>query len=142
MIDDVEVNILKSSLVFWNHLSDAQRKILVDDARVFRHAAGSQLHFGENDCIGVLIVKEGTLRTSMLSDSGKDVTLYRLNKWDLCVLSAWFPMPKNTKPRELYDHEVFMVFPRGFEPPAHSLGNCCSILLSYGNKLFTLTILL
>ncbi len=26
-----------------------------------------------------------------------------------------------------------MAFPRGLEPPTHSLGNCCSILMSYGN---------
>ncbi len=26
-----------------------------------------------------------------------------------------------------------MAFPRGFEPPTCSLGNCRSILLSYGN---------
>ena len=26
-----------------------------------------------------------------------------------------------------------MASPRGLEPPAHSLGNCCSILMSYGD---------
>lgn len=36
----------------------------------------------------MLIIKKGALRTYMLSESGKDITLYRLNEGHLCVLSA------------------------------------------------------
>ena len=28
----------------------------------------------------------------------------------------------------------YLVLPSGFEPPTSSLGNCCSILLSYGSN--------
>jgi CRP/FNR family transcriptional regulator len=36
----------------------------------------------------VLIVKSGELRTYMLSEDGRDITLYRLGKGDVCILSA------------------------------------------------------
>lgn len=37
---------------------------------------------------------------------------------------------------------LFMVYPRGVEPPARGLGNHCSILLSYEYTLLYLNILL
>ena len=39
-------------------------------------------------CIGILVVIKGCLRTYIVSDEGKEVTLYRLNANDVCVLSA------------------------------------------------------
>ena len=41
-----------------------------------------------NECSGVIFVCSGSLRLSMLSDEGKDITLYRLHKGDMCMLSA------------------------------------------------------
>ncbi|MBP1744587.1 MAG: Crp family transcriptional regulator [Firmicutes bacterium] len=88
MIEKTEIDVLKRSLDFWERLTPLQRKILTEDARAYSYEAGNALHFGEHDCIGVLIVISGTLRTYMLSEEGKEVTLYRLNKGDVCVLSA------------------------------------------------------
>ena len=46
------------------------------------------MHSAENDCIGVLLVKSGELRTYILSEGGKEATLYRLNAGEVCILSA------------------------------------------------------
>lgn len=88
MIEQTELDVLKRSLGFWKQLTPLQRKTLKMDARAYSYKAGNALHLGENDCIGVIIVVSGTLRTYMLSDEGKEVTLYRLNQGDVCVLSA------------------------------------------------------
>lgn len=40
------------------------------------------------DCTGLLLVKSGQLRTYILSDEGREITLYRLFDMDMCLLSA------------------------------------------------------
>lgn len=46
------------------------------------------MHNALNDCIGMLLVVSGELRTYLLSDTGKEFTLFRLGKGEVCVLTA------------------------------------------------------
>ena len=56
---------------------------------MFRTAKkGAVLYNGEADCTGLLLVKTGQLRAYILSDEGREVTLYRLFDRDLCLFSA------------------------------------------------------
>ena len=50
--------------------------------------ARENVHGGENDCVGVIIVKSGGLRSYILSEDGREITLYRLFSGDICILSA------------------------------------------------------
>lgn len=49
---------------------------------------GKVLHRGYLDCTGLYIIKQGQLRVYMISDQGKEITLYRLFERDICLLSA------------------------------------------------------
>ena len=40
------------------------------------------------DCTGLLVVESGQLRAYILSDEGREITLYRLFDRDICLLSA------------------------------------------------------
>ena len=40
------------------------------------------------DCTGLLLVKSGQLRAYILSDEGREITLYRLFDRDICLFSA------------------------------------------------------
>lgn len=46
------------------------------------------LHRGGADCAGLLLVKSGQLRAYILSEEGREITLYRLFDMDLCLFSA------------------------------------------------------
>ncbi|MCX7658116.1 MAG: Crp/Fnr family transcriptional regulator, partial [Oscillospiraceae bacterium] len=46
------------------------------------------IHSPESDCIGAFLVKEGEIRVYMLSEDGREITLYRLGKGEVCMLSA------------------------------------------------------
>ena len=46
------------------------------------------LHNGSADCTGLLVVKSGQLRAYILSDEGREITIYRLFDRDICLLSA------------------------------------------------------
>lgn len=48
---------------------------------------GKNVHDG-GECSGVILVRSGSLRVYMMSENGKDITLYRLHKGDMCMLSA------------------------------------------------------
>lgn len=72
----------------WAHLSDEEREGVLADTTLMRYSKGTCIHSGDNDCKGMLIVKKGMLRTYMLSENGKEITLFRQNKGDICILSA------------------------------------------------------
>lgn len=72
---------------FWNGLAENDRQFLIDHASRVTYPKGTTLHDG-NECTGVILVRSGCLRLYILSEEGKDITLYRLEKGDMCMLSA------------------------------------------------------
>lgn len=81
-------DIFKSYFSFWDKLSENEKELLTENSSFLKYEKGTNIHNGENTCIGVMLVKSGTLRTYMLSEEGKEITLYRLYEGDLCILSA------------------------------------------------------
>ncbi len=54
-----------------------------------RHApAGTLLHGGGRECVGLLAVQSGRLRAYILSGDGREITLYRLVSRYVCLFSA------------------------------------------------------
>lgn len=80
--------LLSEKLPFWNKLSEAEIEILVSGTKPVLYKQGDNIHRPSNECVGVLLVKSGELRTYILSESGKEVTLFRLGEGDACILSA------------------------------------------------------
>jgi len=72
----------------WNDLNIAQKKIISDNLITRDVKKGTIIHNGNLDCTGLLLVKSGQLRTYILSDEGREITLYRLFDMDICLLSA------------------------------------------------------
>ena len=79
---------VRSMLPFWSKLSDTQAEILSRQMKTVTYQAGETVHSGVNDCVGVLLVKSGELRAYILSDEGKEITLFRMSGGEVCVLSA------------------------------------------------------
>ena len=72
----------------WNKLTDDQRQRITQ--RVVRREVkkGTLLHDGSNECTGLLLVRSGQLRAYILSDEGREITIYRLFDRDMCLFSA------------------------------------------------------
>lgn len=79
---------LEGGLPFWKKLDDAQRARLRETVTARRYERGETMHAGSEDCAGLFLVKEGQVRVYILSDGGKEITLYRLFPWDICIFSA------------------------------------------------------
>ena len=79
---------LDAYLPFWKHLSVVQQQRLLETAVLREMPKGTMLHSGAGDCMGLLVVQSGMLRAYLLSDEGREITLYRLFPYDICLLSA------------------------------------------------------
>ncbi|HWP80986.1 MAG TPA: Crp/Fnr family transcriptional regulator [Candidatus Acidoferrum sp.] len=79
---------LDSYFPIWQKLTAAQRELLLSTATQRSVPAGTLLHSGSADCIGLFVIRSGQLRAFVLSDEGKEVTLYRLFERDICLFSA------------------------------------------------------
>ena len=80
-------NIYKENFPFWEKISDADREYIYRNSHMITYPKGRNIHNGE-ECSGVIFVRSGSLRLYMMSDEGKEITLYRLHRGDLCMLSA------------------------------------------------------
>ena len=79
---------LETYFPVWNKLTPAQQSRLRGAAVARRVEKGTVLHNGSMDCTGLLVVKSGQLRAFILSDEGREITLYRLFDRDICLFSA------------------------------------------------------
>ncbi len=88
MLKQEELSFLGDSLPFWGRITEEQRQLLKESATSRIYRAGESLHNGSADCIGFLLVKSGQVRVYIVSESGKEITLYRLFERDVCMFSA------------------------------------------------------
>lgn len=79
---------LENTFTFWEQLSEPEKLKLEENSYPFRYKRGETIHGGEQDCVGILLVRSGGIRTYILSEDGREVTLYRLSAGDVCVLSS------------------------------------------------------
>lgn len=72
----------------WNKLTTIQKQKISGSAVERTVKKGTMLHNGSMDCTGLLIVRHGQLRAYILSDAGREISLYRLFDLDICLFSA------------------------------------------------------
>ena len=72
----------------WDKLTDGDREKLERTAVSRSVPAGTLIYGGEQDCLGLIVVRSGQLRAYILSDEGREITIYRLFEMDVCLLSA------------------------------------------------------
>ena len=78
----------QSCFPVWETLTDAQRTCILSGLAERTVGKGTVLHNGSADCTGLLVVKSGQLRAYILSDEGREITIYRLFDRDICLFSA------------------------------------------------------
>ena len=72
----------------WEKLTFVQQQQLKASAISRTVKKGTVLHNGNLDCTGLLLIRHGQLRSYILSDEGREITLYRLFDRDICLFSA------------------------------------------------------
>lgn len=80
--------LLPSAFPFWDKLDEREKTEFLAHAALNTYAKGSPVHNAELECIGILYVKKGGLRVYMMSEDGREITLYRIGSGEICILSA------------------------------------------------------
>lgn len=88
MLSKSDLDYIPQVMTFWEQLNDEEKEFVLTNMTPTHYYKGTTIHNGEQDCVGVLLIKTGELRVYMLSEEGKEITLYRLRDGDMCILSA------------------------------------------------------
>ena len=83
-----DIKTVLTELPFWDKLTGTEKENIESHAYI-RHYEKDSVIIGNGDsCLGMIHVLSGTVRVFLLSEEGREITLYRLEKDDSCVLSA------------------------------------------------------
>lgn len=88
MIDNTNILEMKKALPFWKHLKEDERELLSKNSSKVCFQKEESIHRNEEKCAGMIIVLSGQIRAFILSEDGRDITLYRLRNGEVCILSA------------------------------------------------------
>ena len=78
----------ESLFPIWDRLTPQQQTRLKETVVPRTLGKGAVLHNGSVDCAGLVLIQSGQLRAYILSEDGREITLYRLFDQDICLLSA------------------------------------------------------
>ena len=78
----------QSYFPIWDKLNKAEQVRITDNLITRRVTKGTVIHNGSMECTGLLLIKTGQLRAYILSDEGREITIYRLFDRDMCLFSA------------------------------------------------------
>ena len=79
--------VYKEIFPFWDEIAADAQAYICRHSVAMTYLKGTTIHDG-SECSGVFLIRSGCLRVYILSEKGKDITLYRLYPGDMCMLSA------------------------------------------------------
>ena len=77
----------------WDKLTPVQQERVLGAVDNIKAKQGTLLHSNSEECLGLLLVRSGQLRAYILSEEGREITIYRLFEHDVCLLSTSCVMP-------------------------------------------------
>lgn len=75
-------------LPFWAHLSSDERTLVLGQAALRTFDAGQLIGGSDSSCTGMFLIVQGGVRVSLLSEEGKEITLFRIGCGECCVTTA------------------------------------------------------
>lgn len=88
MLNKFDIDFLEKHTQFYSKLTKEDKELFNSKAILIKYSKDNSLNFSDRDCNGFITVVSGTLRAFLTSDEGKEITLYKLQKSDSCILSA------------------------------------------------------
>lgn len=113
-VTESDLKFMKEVLPFWEKITRKEQTRLEQAVTVRTYRQGENLHRGSEKCTGLIIVKSGQIRAFIVSDTGKEITLYRLLERDTCIFSAACVLKNINFDVELeaeHDSEILLVPP-------------------------------
>ncbi|MBQ8145019.1 MAG: Crp/Fnr family transcriptional regulator [Butyricicoccus sp.] len=80
-------------LPIWDKLTPEQQEKVAEVIEYRKVRKGTCIHDSSEVCLGLVLVRAGQLRTYILSEDGREITLNRMFEYDVSLLSASCVMP-------------------------------------------------
>jgi CRP/FNR family transcriptional regulator len=79
---------ISQAFPFLKHAEEEVRKRLLAHAAIMRIPKGKIIFLEGDECSQLALILSGTVRVYKIAESGREITLYRLEKGESCVLTA------------------------------------------------------
>ncbi len=76
------------TLGFWKDLTETQKNTLLQSIVKKQFTCGESMRSSSDNCSGLFLIQSGQVRAYIISEGGKEITLYRLFDRDVCIFSA------------------------------------------------------
>ena len=73
---------------FWEKLTQEQKQFLKERVKWNQYQEGQFVTGTGSDCLGMFLVQRGTMRVYLLSEEGKEATVFRIHEGELCMMSG------------------------------------------------------
>ena len=83
-----EIKEYLKTLPIWNDLTKDEKDKIFKFTQIKEYEKGNIIHSRDHECLGLIKVLSGDVRVFMMSDEGREITLYQMKSDDLDVLSA------------------------------------------------------
>jgi CRP/FNR family transcriptional regulator len=88
MLNEKDLKYIEEHVEFWDKLTDTEKQLCINNFTVVNYKKGVNLHGAGEECQGLILVRSGELRFYIMSEEGRDVTLFRISERENCILSA------------------------------------------------------
>lgn len=88
MLSENDLKFFSENISFWSSLSDKEKKEIQELSYRTGYKSSELIYSSDSECLGLVLVLSGQLRAFIDSDEGKQITLYRLLDYDVCIMSA------------------------------------------------------
>lgn len=75
-------------IAFYEMLSEEEKKLVRENVLIKEYRKNELVHSCTGACLGMIYVIEGCIRTSIVSEEGRELTLFKVGAGDTCVMSA------------------------------------------------------
>ena len=76
------------TIPFWANLSSDEKAIVSQRALTKRFNKDQIASSNSSACLGVVLILSGSIRVSLISDEGREITLYRAHAGEFCISTA------------------------------------------------------
>ena len=79
---------MNRDIVFYNYMTPEQQDLLDRSMQQASFRKGQIVHRHGDSCVGLIFVRKGRLAFSILSEEGREITVFRVEKWEVWQYSG------------------------------------------------------
>ena len=88
LLNKRDIDYLGETLSFWKDLKDSQKDLIKEQTVIKEFSEGESMRGSSDNCAGLFLILKGQVRAYIISETGREISLYRLFERDVCLFTA------------------------------------------------------